>query len=75
MPTITEDALLAALAARAGSGADSSTTADLRQALLPACERIAGGRGDGFLEAVVDAACREVLDWAGALRTATCRGG
>ena len=68
MPTITEDALLAALAARAQSD-------ELRQALLPACERIAGGRGDGFLEAVVEAACREVLDWAGNVRTTTCRGG
>jgi hypothetical protein len=68
MPTITEDALLAGLASRERGD-------ELRQALLPACERIAGGRGDGFLEAVVDAACREVLDWAGNVRTATCRGG
>jgi hypothetical protein len=68
MPTITEDALLAALAAEARDD-------ELRQALLPACERIAGGRGPAFLDEVVEAACREVFDWAGALRTTTCRGG
>jgi hypothetical protein len=68
MPTITEDALFAGLAARVaqdkGERDGAAAAADLRRVLLPACERIAAMRGPKFLDAVVDAACREVLDWA-----------
>jgi hypothetical protein len=64
MPTITEDVLLAGLAARVRQEEGDVATAELRRALLPACERIAARRGANFLDEVVDAACREVLDWA-----------
>ena len=57
------DAVLADLAARAVAG-DELAARTIRRLVVPACERIAAGKGDVLLTALVDAAYDEVIDWA-----------
>jgi hypothetical protein len=57
------DAVFAELAVQARAG-DELAARTIRMLVLPACRRIAAGRGDTFLAAVVDAAYDEVVDWA-----------
>jgi hypothetical protein len=57
------DAVFADLAGRALAG-DELAARTIRVLVLPTCRRIAPGKGDGVVAALVDAAYDEVLDWA-----------
>jgi hypothetical protein len=57
------DAVFADLAGRALAG-DELAARTIRVLVLPTCRRIAAGKGDGMVAALVDAAYDEVLDWA-----------
>jgi hypothetical protein len=57
------DAVFADLATRAVAG-DELAARTIRRLVLPACQRIAAGKGDVLLTALVDAAYDEVIDWA-----------
>lgn len=57
------DAVFADLAARTLAG-DELAARTIRVLVLPACRRIAAGKGDDLVAALVDAAYEEVLDWA-----------
>ena len=57
------DAIFADLAERALAG-DELAARTIRVLVLPACRRIAAGKGDALVAALVDAAYEEVLDWA-----------
>ena len=63
-PTDERDAVFADLAVRALAG-DELAARTIRVLVLPACRRIAAGRGgENLVAALVDAAYDEVLDWA-----------
>jgi len=57
------DAVFAELAMQVEAGSELAVRT-MRQLLLPACHSIAARRGPEFLDAIVDAAVDEVLDWA-----------
>jgi len=57
------DAVFADLAQRALAG-DELAARTIRVLVLPTCRRIADGRGEHLVAALVDAAYEEVLDWA-----------
>lgn len=58
------DAVFADLAERAVAG-DELAVRTIRVLVLPACRRIAAGRGgDNLVAALVDGAYEEVIDWA-----------
>ena len=57
------DAVFADLAVRAVAG-DELAARTIHRLVLPACRRIAAGKGDDLLAALVDAAYDEVIDWA-----------
>ena len=57
------DAVFADLAVRALAD-DELAARTIRVLVLPACRRIADGKGDDLVAALVDAAYDEVLDWA-----------
>ena len=57
------DAVFADLAVRSLAG-DELAARTIRVLILPACRRIAGGKGEDLVAALVDAAHREVIDWA-----------
>ena len=57
------DAVFAELAVRALAG-DELAARTIRVLVLPACRRIASGKGEGLVASLVDAAYDEVIDWA-----------
>ena len=57
------DAVFAGLAERALAG-DELAARTIRVLVLPTCRRIADGKGEQLVAALVDAAYEEVLDWA-----------
>ena len=57
------DAVFADLASRALAG-DALAERTIRVLVLPACRRIADGRGEHLVASLVDAAYEEVVDWA-----------
>jgi len=57
------DAVFADLASRALAG-DELAERTIRVLVLPACRRIANGRGEHLVASLVDAAYTEVVDWA-----------
>jgi len=57
------DAVFADLAARALAG-DELAARTIRVLVLPTCRRIAAGKGEHLVAALVDAAYTEVTDWA-----------
>ena len=57
------DAVFADLAMQVEAGSELAART-MRQLLLPTCQAIAARRGPELLDAVVDAAVHEVLDWA-----------
>ena len=57
------DAVFADLATQVDAGSELAART-IRQLLLPTCRTIAGDRSSELLDAVVDAAYEEVLDWA-----------
>jgi hypothetical protein len=56
------DAVFADLAARALAG-DELAARSIRVLVLPTCRRIAAGKGEHLIAALVDAAYEEVIDW------------
>lgn len=57
------DAVFAELAVRALAG-DELAARTIRVLVLPACRRIASGKGEDLVASLVDAAYDEVIDWA-----------
>src|SRR5205085_10218747 len=57
------DAVFAGLEARALAG-DELAARTIRVLVLPTCRRIAAGKGEHLVAALVDAAYTEVTDWA-----------